>query len=54
MRDKMIARHAHVVSSAFASLEEGPNMYPKVFEEDEEKQQLQMNNYLIQNHPKFN
>lgn len=38
MRDKMIAKHAHVVSSAFASLEEGPNMYPKVFAEDEEKQ----------------
>jgi len=53
-REKIVEDHCLVVTESFAEYDETPDLYPKVYLEDEERAQLQMNNYLIQNHSKFN
>lgn len=52
--EHMVEEHCKVVTECFAQYDDMPDLYPKEYKEDEERAQLQMNNYLIQNHNKYN
>jgi hypothetical protein len=52
--EHMVEEYSKAVTDCFAQYDDMPELYPKVYEEDEERSQLQMNNYLIQNHNKYN
>ena len=47
-------KYADTIDAAFHSLDAGPEMHPKEFVLDDEKQMHAMNNYLLKNHQKFN
>ena len=53
-KEKILDDYCDLVDSSFEDLDGGPVMYPIAYEGDGEKAQSQMNNYLIQNHQKFN
>jgi len=45
--DKMIDEHCEMITSSFETLDEAPDLFPKLYQEDEEKSAIQMNNYLL-------
>ena len=51
-REKIVTRYSKAVTDCFNDLGDKPELFPRVFEDD--KSGLQMNNYLIHNHKKFN
>lgn len=54
-KDQMIQKYSEAIEYAFHGVDSGPALkVNKLNELDDEKQQSQMNNYLIKNHPKFN
>lgn len=50
----MLATYCGAIETGFGELDDAPDLCPKTYELDEEKQISQMNNYLIKNHQKFN
>ena len=53
-KDEMLATYCGAIETGFGELDDCPDLCPKTYETDEEKQISQMNNYLIKNHQKFN
>lgn len=53
-RDKIVDEYSEVVASGFEEYDNGPTMFPKSYEGDEEKAMHQMNNYLLHNHELYN
>jgi hypothetical protein len=53
-KDQLLDTYCGAIESGFGSLDASPDLSPKSYGLDEEKQIHQMNNYLIKNHPKFN
>lgn len=53
-KEHMLKQYCHVIMDSFAKYDNIPELDPKYLPEDEERAQMKMNNYLIQNHNQFN
>ena len=53
-KEHMLKQYSHVVTDSFAEHDIKPELHPKYLPEEEERAQMKMNNYLIQNHNQFN
>lgn len=52
--EQMLENYSAAIEEGFAELDASPNMHPKSYDLNDEAQIDRMNNYLIQNHKKFN
>lgn len=50
----MLEEYSNAITNCFAKYENAPALHPKVSAEDDERARLRMDNYLIQNHHKYN
>lgn len=53
-KEHMLKQYSHVITDSFAEHDNKPELHPKYLPEDDERAQMKMNNYLIQNHNQFN
>lgn len=53
-KEHMLKQYGHVITDSFAKYDNMPDLHPRFVAADEERAQLKMNNYLIQNHGQFN
>lgn len=53
-KEHMLKQYCQVIVDSFAKYDTAPELLPKHLQEEEEKAQSKMNNYLIQNHNNFN